>query len=77
MDTLFSQTVLGNTLPKCPGCLSSEDNYLFCKECSTYYCLTCCKEFYKDKETDKIIGTHNPYCNKNDISSVDLSDYEN
>ncbi len=61
---------------KCPKCSSSETNYLYCKECSTYYCIVCCCEYYQDKETGKNVSSHNPHCNNNDLSSVDLSDYE-
>ncbi len=63
---------------KCPKCSSSENSYLFCKECSTYYCISCCYCYYKDDETNNIIQTHNPHCNKiDDTSSIDLSDYDN
>ncbi len=67
METLFL---------KCPKCSSSVNCYLFCKECSTHYCIDCCCEYYQDKETDKITPIHNPHCTNNDLSSVDLSDYE-
>jgi hypothetical protein len=64
--------------PKCPKC-SLNNSYLFCKECETYYCIACCINYYEDKETKKVIDSHNPHCNKEDdtsITSFDLSDYE-
>ena len=62
---------------KCPKCSSSENSYLFCKECTTYYCIDCCCNFYKDEETNNIVSNHNPHCDKiDDESSIDLSDYD-
>ena len=62
---------------KCPNCSSVENCYLFCKECSTYYCITCCINYYEDNITKNIISKHNPDCNiEDDISSINLSDYE-
>lgn len=60
--------------PKCPKCSSSENTYLFCKECNTHYCLVCCKEYYYDK-TKNAIQAHNPECGY-EVSSIDLSDFE-
>ncbi len=61
----------------CPKCSSSDNSYLFCKECNTYYCIPCCLNYYKDIEIDKIIPIHNPHCNKeDDMSSINLSDYD-
>ena len=61
---------------KCPKC-STNNSYLFCKECNTFYCISCCINYYEDTETNKILEHHNPHCNKvDDISSIDLSDYE-
>jgi len=67
-----------SSCPKCPKCCSSENTYLFCKECDTYYCLVCCKEYYNasdNKETQNIVQTHNPHCNY-ELSPIELSDYE-
>ena len=61
----------------CPKCSSSNNSYLFCKECNTFYCISCCTNYYEDTETNKIIASHNPHCDKEDsIESFDLSDYE-
>ena len=61
----------------CPKCSSAENSYLFCKECTTYYCITCCCNYYQDESTKNVIDSHNPHCSVNDdLSSIDLSDYE-
>jgi hypothetical protein len=60
----------------CPKCSSAEDSYLYCKECTTYYCIKCCCEYYKDTDTNKTIQSHNPHCSNNELSSIDLSDYD-
>ena len=61
---------------KCPKCSSAENCYIFCKECSTYYCISCCINYYEDNVTNNIIVNHNPDCTVSSISSIDLSDYE-
>ena len=65
---------------KCPKCASADNCYLFCQECSTYYCITCCQNYYEDNITKNIIPKHNPECNVEDttpnIILDDLSDYE-
>ena len=60
---------------KCPKC--SESNfYLFCDKCNTFYCMTCCINFYEDNHTNNILINHNPICDASSESSIDLSDYE-
>ena len=61
--------------PKCPKCSSNESSYLFCKDCTTYYCLSCNINYYV--ENDKVIENHNPHCNNEDSTSeINLSDYD-
>ncbi len=61
--------------PKCPKCSSNNSCYKYCQECNTYYCMICFINYYV--ENDKVIENHNPHCNKSDdMSSIDLSDYE-
>ena len=61
--------------PNCPKCSSNDSSYIFCKDCITYYCMTCNINYYI--ENDKIILNHNPHCNNNDsMSEVDLSDID-
>ncbi len=69
---------------KCPKCSSNESSYLFCKNCTTYYCMNCNINYYVENE--KVIENKmhihcNPHynqddCNQDDLSSIDLSDYD-
>ena len=61
--------------PNCPKCSTNTSSYLFCKNCSTYYCMTCDINYYI--EDNNIIESHNPHCDKkSDNSSINLSDYD-
>jgi hypothetical protein len=65
--------------PNCPKCSSNNSCYLFCKNCTTYYCMTCHLNYYVEDNNNKrlILENHNPHCdNKDDMSSIDLSDYD-
>lgn len=66
--------------PNCPKCSSNESSYLFCKDCTTYYCLSCHINYYveNDKVIENKMNIHcNPHCDKlDDMSSIDLSDYD-
>ena len=62
-------------IPICPKCSNNNSTYIFCNECSTYYCMSCHINYYV--EDNKTLENHNPHCNKSDdLSSIDLSDYE-
>ncbi len=61
--------------PKCPKCSSNESSYIFCKECVTYYCMSCHINYYI--ENNNVFINHNPHCDKlDDMTSIDLSDYD-
>ncbi len=63
-----------NKIPNCTKCCSNNSSYLFCKECTTYYCMNCNINYYI--ENDKVLENHNPHCNidLDDTSSIDLND---
>jgi hypothetical protein len=68
-----------NNTPKCPKCSNNDSSYLFCKDCTTYYCMTCHINYYvEDNNNQKLIKeSHNPNCNnEEDSSSINLSDYD-
>ncbi len=67
-----------DNLPNCPKCSSDNSSYIFCNKCTTYYCMHCNVHYYV--ENDKVIENHNPHCDNksdDDLSSIDLSDYDN
>ena len=64
-----------NNYPNCPKCSSNESSYLFCKDCSTYYCLSCYINYYVENNIS--IEHHDPHCDKiSNNSSINLSDYD-
>jgi hypothetical protein len=62
-----------NNTPNCPKCSNNDSSY------TTYYCMTCDINYYVEDNNNQrlILQNHNPHCdNKEESSSIDLSDYE-